>query len=106
MTGVSAGLPQTLVGTVQRVPGVAAAVGYVQGSGAVAVNGKVVGTGGSPTLFYSYSPAMRQMQTNTYVAGAPPTRSGEVGIVQKLATDSTLGRGIAPSGDHARAPGP
>ncbi len=103
MTSATAGLPQSLVGNVQRVPGVATAVGYVAGSGAVAVNGKVVGTGGSPTLFFSYSPEMQQLQPNTFVRGAPPSKSGEVGIIQKLATDSKLGVGsglevITPTG--------
>ena len=53
-----AGLPESLVQKVQGVDGVAAAVGYVTGAGAVAVDGKVVGTGGAPTLFFSYSPGM------------------------------------------------
>ena len=87
------GLPESLVQTVKGVDGVATAVGYVAGSGAVAVNGKVVGTGGAPTLFFSYSPGMEQLQPNTFISGAPPARSGEVGIIQKLANDSDLGVG-------------
>ena len=103
MTSGTAGLPQSLVATVRAVPGVGTAVGYVMGVGAVAVDGKVVGTGGSPTLFYSYTPDMQKLQPNTYVRGSPPVRSGEVGIIEKLATDSRLGVGsklqiITPAG--------
>ena len=71
----------------------------------MAVNGKVVGTGGSPTLFFSYSPGMEQLQPNTFVQGAPPARSGEVGIIEKLAKDQKLGVGsklqvITPTGSR------
>ncbi len=100
-----AGLPESLVTKVQGVDGAATAVGYISGAGAVAVDGKVVGTGGSPTLFFSYSPGMEKLQPNTFVAGAPPARSGEVGIIQKLAKDQALGVGsklqvITPSGSR------
>ena len=88
MSSASEGLPETLVAQVRQVQGVSVAVGYVTGSGAVAVNGKVVGTGGSPTLFFSYSPDQAKLQANTYVQGAPPSRDGEVAIIQKLAKDS------------------
>jgi putative ABC transport system permease protein len=99
------GLPESLVQKVEGVDGVSTAVGYVTGSGAVAVDGKVVGTGGAPTLFFSYSPGMEQLQPNTFVEGAPPARSGEVGIIQKLAKDSDLGVGsriqvITPTGSQ------
>ncbi len=103
MANATAGLPETLVDEVKKVPGVSVAVGYVTGSGAVAVNGKVVGTGGAPTLFFSYSPDQAKLQPNTFVQGGPPTRSGEVGIIEKLAKDSRLGVGsklqiITPAG--------
>ena len=88
-----AGLPESLVTKVQGVDGVSTAVGYIASAGAVAVDGKVVGTGGSPTLFFSYSPGQEKLQPNTFVAGAPPARSGEVGIIQKLAKDKNLGVG-------------
>ena len=88
-----AGLPESLVTKVQGVDGVSTAVGYIASAGAVAVDGKVVGTGGSPTLFFSYSPGMEKLQPNHFVSGAPPSRSGEVGIIQKLAQDKNLGVG-------------
>ena len=93
VTSTVSGLPESLVGQVKGVDGVATAVGYVAGSGAVAVDNKVVDTGGSPTLFFSYSPGMEQLQPNAFVLGAPPARSGEVGIIQKLAKDQKLGVG-------------
>ena len=93
VSATTSGLPESLVAKIQGVDGVAQAVGYVGGSGAVAVDGKVVGTGGSPTLFSSYSPGEEKLQPNTFVAGAPPSRSGEVGIIQKLAKDQKLGVG-------------
>jgi putative ABC transport system permease protein len=93
VSATTSGLPDALVAKVQGVDGVATAVGYISGSGAVAVHGKVVGTGGSPTLFFSYSPGMEKLQPNTFVAGAPPSRSGQVGIIQKLAKDEKLGVG-------------
>jgi putative ABC transport system permease protein len=88
MTGVSQGLPQSMVKQVQAVDGVAEAVGYVASQAAVAVNGKVVETGGAPTLFFSYHPS--DMSSTTYFQGQPPTKSGEIGIIQKLATDKHL----------------
>jgi putative ABC transport system permease protein len=105
VTSTVSGLPDTLVTEVKGVDGVSTAVGYVAGSGAVAVNGKVVGTGGSPTLFFSYSPGMEQLQPNTFVQGTPPARSGEVAIIQKLAKDSHLRVGskiqvITPTGSR------
>jgi putative ABC transport system permease protein len=105
MSSTVSGLPESLVQQVKGVNGVAAAVGYVTGGGAVAVNDKVVGTGGSPTLFFSYSPGMEQLQPNTFVQGAPPSQPGEVGIIQKLAKDSSLGVGskiqvITPTGSR------
>jgi putative ABC transport system permease protein len=105
VTSSVAGLPQSLVARIRNVDGVATAVGYVTGAGAVAIDGKVVGTGGAPTLFFSYSPGMEQMQPNTFVAGAPPSRPGEVGVIEKLAQDQKLGVGsrlqvITPTGSR------
>ena len=48
LTGATEGLPQDMVKQVDAVDGVAASFGYVAGQGAVAVDGKVVETGGSP----------------------------------------------------------
>jgi putative ABC transport system permease protein len=88
MTGATEGLPQSLEQTVRGVDGVAEAYGYVTGAGAIAVDGKVVSTGGAPTLFFSAVPAA--ISNTTYVKGGLPTQPGEVAIIQKLAQDKKL----------------
>ena len=81
-------LPQSLLSTVQAVPGVAKAIGTVGASGAVVLHGKTVKTGGAPTLVFSTEPP--PFSQSVYVAGARPTREGTVGINTKLATDKHL----------------
>lgn len=103
LTGATDGLPESMVQQVKAVDGVADAFGYVAGTGAVAVGGKVVATGGSPTLFFSYSP--NEIAPPQYVTGRPPDRDGQVAIIQKLARDKKLGPGspitvITDSGAH------
>ena len=88
LTGATEGLPQDMVKQVDAVDGVAASFGYVAGQGAVAVDGKVVETGGSPTLFFSYSP--NDIAPPQYVEGHPPEKPGEVAVIQKLAQDKKL----------------
>jgi putative ABC transport system permease protein len=102
LTGATEGLPQDMVKQVDAVDGVAASFGYVTGMGAVAVDGKVVETGGSPTLFFSYSP--NEIAPPQYVEGHPPEKSGEVAVIQKLAQDKKLKPGspiTAITGDGA-----
>ena len=91
-SGASAGLPQTMVAQVDAVPGVAVASGSIAGQGAVAVNGKVAATGGSPTLFFSTTPqSAREFSGSTaYVEGTPPVRSGDLAISEKFAQDKKL----------------
>ena len=91
MVGATAGLPQSMVEEVRAVDGVAEALGYVGAQGAVAVDGKVVETGGAPTLFFGgeYS----DLSATTYREGRPPQKSGEVGIISKLANDQKLAVG-------------
>ena len=86
--GGTVALPQALVDQVKAVPGVAQAAGFAAGSGAVAVNGKVVSTGGAPTLFFSEAPA--DISQTNYVQGSRPTHPGEVAIIRKLAVDKKL----------------
>ena len=88
MVGATAGLPQSMVAQVRAVDGVAETAGYVSTSAAVAVHGKVVETGGSPTLFFGGAPS--SMSSHTYLQGAYPTRHGDVGIIEKLAKDQKL----------------
>jgi len=87
-SGASAGLPESMVADVRAVDGVKEVNGYVAGQGAIAIKGRVVKTGGSPTLFFSY--AASETSASTYVDGAPPTKAGEVGIVRKIAEDQKL----------------
>ena len=87
-TSALAGLPESMVDDVRAVDGVKQAYGYVQGLGAIAVDGKVVETGGSPTLFFGYVPS--EISATEYVEGAPPARSGELGISKKVADDEGL----------------
>jgi len=103
LTGATEGLPQSMVGQVEAVDGVSAVFGYVAGMGAVAVDGKVVETRGSPTLFFSYSP--NDIAPPQYIRGAPPAKSGEVAVIEKLATDQKLAVGapltvITENGPH------
>jgi len=103
LTGATEGLPESMVDQVKSVDGVSAVFGYVAGMGAVAVDGKVVETRGSPTLFFSYSP--NDIAPPQYIRGAPPAKSGEVAVIEKLATDQKLAVGapltvITETGPH------
>ena len=86
--GSFAGLPESMVEDVRAVDGVQEAYGYVAGQGAIAVDGKVIQTGGSPTLFFSYVPS--ELSATSYIDGAPPTKPGELGVVKKLVEDKGL----------------
>jgi putative ABC transport system permease protein len=71
-------VPESLLSTVEHVPGVEAAEGTVTGYAQfVAPDGKAVTTGGAPTLGLSYSPN-RAMSSLTLVQGAAPTTPQDV----------------------------
>ena len=89
--GGLAGLPESMVEDVRAVDGVKEANGYISGQGALAIDGKVVETGGSPTLFFSYVPS--ELSATSYIEGKPPSNPGEVGIVKKLVEDHGLAVG-------------
>jgi len=104
MTGASAGLPESLIEEVRGVDGVAEAYGYVTGMGAVAVDGKVVSTGGSPTLFFSDAPT--DFSNTRYVQGGRPKQPGEVAVIEKLVKDEDVRLGsvievVAPGGSES-----
>ncbi len=82
------GLPESMVDDVRAVDGVAEAYGYIAGMGAIAVDGEVVQTGGSPTLFFSYVPS--ELSATSYVEGSPPTAAGDLGISEGVAEDEGL----------------
>jgi putative ABC transport system permease protein len=77
-------LPESLVATVRKVPGVALAEGQIGALGALVVDGKSAGpAGGAPPLVFS-TPSDR-FNSNTLVAGAFPARHGEVAVDKALA---------------------
>ncbi len=88
LTGATEGLPEDMIDQVAAVDGVSEVFGYVTGMGAVAVDGEVVQTGGSPTLFFSYSP--NDIAPPQYTEGRPPEQPGEVAVIEKLAQDKKL----------------
>ena len=82
-------LPESLVATVNAVPGVALAEGQIASLGALVVNGKYVGpTSGAPPLVFS-TPSDR-FNSNTIVAGTFPGKHGDVAIDKGLADREKL----------------
>ena len=71
-------IPQALLATVRRVPGVEAADGEVEGYAQfVSRSGVAIATGGAPTLGVSYDPDA-QISALRLVAGSAPVTSDEV----------------------------
>jgi len=90
------GLPESLLATVQGVPGVAAAHGEVTGYAQfISHEGKAIQTGGAPTLAVSFNPDPRFSSLNL-IAGRPPTSSSDVvmdaGTAQKY--DFSVGQQV------------
>ncbi len=82
-------VPESLVGTVQGVPGVAAAAGSVTGIAQyVGPDGKAIANGGAPTLGFSFDPNPR-ISALHLVQGAPPTTPNDV--VMDLGTAQKYG---------------
>ena len=92
MVSAVQGLPAALEDDVRAIDGVGGVAGYIQGMGAVAVDGKLVQTGGAPTFFFSVDEETID-SSSTYIEGGRPDADGEVAIVQKLAQDQGLGLG-------------
>jgi putative ABC transport system permease protein len=92
-------LPESLLGQVRRVDGVADANGYVYGNGTPIVGGKPVKTGGAPTIVYSY---LAGFEPDKYAPGVPPTQHGQVGVIKSLADKEHLhvGQTIGLSTEH------
>src|SRR5580698_10147036 len=89
-------LPESLLSTVQAVPGVAAADGEVESYAQyIGHNGKPIQTGGAPTLSVSYDPDP-QLSSLHLIAGGPPTTSDDVvmdaGTAQKY--DFSVGQQV------------
>jgi putative ABC transport system permease protein len=89
-------LPESLLATVRRVPGVEAAEGEVEGYAQyVGHNGKAIQTGGAPTISVTYD-SDPQLATLHLIAGGPPVTSDDVvmdaGTAQKY--DFTVGQQV------------
>jgi putative ABC transport system permease protein len=73
-------IPESLLATVRRVPGVGAADGQVQGYAQfVARDGQAIATGGAPTLGVSFDP-YPQLSALHMVAGGPPKSPDDVAM--------------------------
>lgn len=83
------GLPASLVDEIKGVEGAGKVDGTISGAGSVAVDGKLVQTGGAPVLFFSVGEDTIDTSTS-YVQGGRPRAPGEVGIIEKLARDHNL----------------
>lgn len=78
-------IPETLLASVRRVPGVADAQGTVSGYAQfVAPDGKAVATGGAPTIGLSYDPNPR-LSSLHLAAGTAPVTSGDLVMDQGTA---------------------
>jgi putative ABC transport system permease protein len=89
-------LPSSLLATVRRVPGVAAAEGDVEGYAQfVAPDGKPIQTGGAPTLGVNFDPD-QQVSDLHIIAGGPPVTSGDVVMDAGTASkyDFTVGQQV------------
>ena len=89
-------LPESLLASVRRVPGVEAAEGEVGGYAQfVTHDGKAIQTGGAPTLGTSFDP-YQQISALHLIAGGPPVTSNDVvmdaGTAQKY--DFTVGQRV------------
>ena len=98
LTGATEGLPQDMVKQVDAVDGVAASFGYVAGQGAVAVDGKVVETGGSPDALLL---VLAQRHRAAAVRGGPPAGEARRGRRDPEARPGQEAQaGLADHGDH------
>ncbi len=76
-------LPASLVDKIASIDGVKIADGCMATMGIVLVDGKVVETGGSPTLVFSNTP--RELESVVYYAGTDPREAGTVAVNRGLA---------------------
>ncbi|MGN6380257.1 MAG: ABC transporter permease [Gaiellales bacterium] len=82
-------LPESIVDKVRAVDGVAKAIGQVQGSGSLVVNGKVLHpVGGAPSLVISSTGP--PFATDKFVEGHRPQASGQVAVITQFARDHNL----------------
>ena len=84
-------LPQSLLASVQAVPGVAAADGGVSAFTAVFVDGKQIKSNGAPTFIESIGDP--RFSTGTWIAGRAPRKTGEVAVPSLFAKKHGLSVG-------------
>jgi putative ABC transport system permease protein len=76
---VSQEIPESLVGRIKKVPGVATAAGNVEDTASIFKgNGEQIKTGGAPPLLFSRPP--ERFDPLEYVEGEPPASPSEVAI--------------------------
>jgi putative ABC transport system permease protein len=80
--GVTApSVPESLLGRVRALPGVATASGGISDqAGLVGHDGKVIARGGAPGLAFSYSPAGQRFNPLTLTSGNWPASAGQIDI--------------------------
>jgi putative ABC transport system permease protein len=77
-------LPESIIGRIGAVPGVAKAEGQIQAQGALVVNGKYLNSqGGAPSLVISASG--RPFATDDFVSGHSPNAHGQVAVMTSFA---------------------
>jgi len=88
-------LPESLLGKVQKLPGTAVAAGSVASNNVKLIgrNGKVIASGGAPTLGFSVTPAGQIFNPTKLTAGRWPHGSNEVVIDKKTASNQGFGVG-------------
>ena len=88
------GLPETMLATVNAMPGVRVAEGQLTDSGALVIGGEAVSTGFAPSVVASWS--REPFDAFRYVKGGPPRRPGDV------VDRPPAGRRAGPAGRPAR----
>jgi len=88
-------LPESLLPKVQKLPGTAVAAGSVASNNVKLIgrNGKVIASGGAPTLGFSVTPAGQIFNPTKLTAGRWPHGSNEVVIDKKTASNQGFGVG-------------
>jgi putative ABC transport system permease protein len=88
-------MPESLLPKVQKLPGTAVAAGSVASNNVKLIgrNGKVIASGGAPTLGFSVTPAGQIFNPTKLTAGRWPHGSNEVVIDKKTASNQGFGVG-------------
>src|SRR4051812_4699050 len=82
-------LPESVIGEVQKVPGVAKAEGEIQALGGIVIDGKFKGsTGGAPSLVLSWP--SEEFDSSTFVSGHAPEEDNQIVVNKQQADDNHL----------------